>query len=100
MEVLEAYGLAGTLRGAAALAGCDHKTVTHPVRMREQAGGMPAAERRRPAVGDFAAKIDAPVEGSREDRGRHRAPQAGRLAMRDLHAEDPGVPARGATLKT
>jgi len=29
MEILEAYDLAGTLRGAAALAGCDHKTVAH-----------------------------------------------------------------------
>jgi hypothetical protein len=29
MEILEAYDLAGTLRGAAQLAGCDHKTVAH-----------------------------------------------------------------------
>ena len=29
MEILEAYDLAGTLRGAALLAGCDHKTVAH-----------------------------------------------------------------------
>lgn len=43
MEILEAYDLAGTLRGAAVLAGCDHKTVAHWVRMREQAGGMPVA---------------------------------------------------------
>ena len=27
MEILEAFDLAGTLRGAAELAGCDHKTV-------------------------------------------------------------------------
>ena len=27
MEILEAYDLTGSLRGAAALAGCDHKTV-------------------------------------------------------------------------
>ncbi len=47
MEILEAYDLAGTLRGAAALAGCDHKTVAHWVRQRELAGGMAATERRR-----------------------------------------------------
>lgn len=64
MEILEAYDLAGTLRGAAALAGCDHKTVAHWVAVREQAGGMPPATRRRPAVGDFAGKIDELVERS------------------------------------
>jgi transposase len=64
MEILEAYDLAGTLRGAAALAGCDHKTVAHWVRKREQAGGMPAARRRRPAVEEFAGKIDELVARS------------------------------------
>lgn len=29
MEILEAYDLTGGLRAAAALAGCDHKTVAH-----------------------------------------------------------------------
>jgi transposase len=70
MEILEAYDLAGTLRGAAALAGCDHKTVAHWVRQRELAGGMVVAERRKPAVGDFVAKIDELVERSH---GRIRA---------------------------
>ena len=32
MEILEAFDLTGTLRGAAELAGCDHKTVAHRVR--------------------------------------------------------------------
>jgi transposase len=75
MEILEAYDLAGTLRGAAALAGCDHKTVAHWVRKREQAGGMPAAQRRRPAVGEFVAKIDELVARSQ---GRIRADVAHR----------------------
>jgi transposase len=70
MEILEAYDLAGSLRGAAALAGCDHKTVARWVCQRELAGGMPAAERCRPAVGDFAGKIDELVERSH---GRIRA---------------------------
>ncbi len=34
MEILEAYDVTGSLRGAAALAGCDHKTVAHWVRAR------------------------------------------------------------------
>ena len=29
MEILEAYDLVGTYRGAAELAGCDHHTVKH-----------------------------------------------------------------------
>jgi hypothetical protein len=29
IEILEAFDLTGTLRGAAELAGCDHKTVAH-----------------------------------------------------------------------
>jgi transposase len=70
MEILEAYDLAGSLRGAAALAGCDHKTVAHWVGQRELAGGMPAAERCKPVVGDYAGKIDELVDRSH---GRIRA---------------------------
>jgi len=36
MEILEAYDLTGTLRGAAALAGCDHKTVARLVAARRR----------------------------------------------------------------
>src|SRR5690348_5295751 len=65
MEILEAYDLAGTLRGAAALAGCDHKTVAYWVRMREETGGPPLVERKRPAMeAVFAAKIDELVDRS------------------------------------
>lgn len=39
MEILEAFDLVGTLRGAAELAGCDHKTVAHYVGEREAGGG-------------------------------------------------------------
>ncbi|MGH2869430.1 MAG: IS21 family transposase [Solirubrobacteraceae bacterium] len=86
MEILEAYDLAGTLRGAAALAGCDHKTVGYWVRARELAGGIPAAKRRRPAVGDFAGKIDELVVRSH---GRIRADVAHRklVAMGYLGSE-------------
>ena len=72
MEILEAYDLTGSLRAAAKLAGCDHKTVAHWVRQRELAAMcVPVAERVRPAMaGLFAAKIDELVERSS---GRIRA---------------------------
>ena len=54
MEILEAFDLAGSLRGAAELAGCDHKTVAHWVAARESAGGgLPLSVRPRPAVVHF-----------------------------------------------
>jgi transposase len=74
MEILEAYDLTGSLRGAAALAGCDHKTVGRLVAAREEAGGgLPARERRRPLVDPFAEKIDELVDRSR---GQVRADKA------------------------
>jgi hypothetical protein len=71
MEILEAYDLTGSLRQAAVLAGCDHKTVAYWVRLREEAGGMPVVERRRPAMeAEFAAKVEELVDRSH---GRIRA---------------------------
>ena len=65
MEILEAYDLTGSLRQAAALVGCDHKTVAYWVRQRELAGGTPAVERKRPAMEEvFAQKIDELVDRS------------------------------------
>lgn len=66
MEILEAYDLAGSLRGAAKLAGCDHKTVAHWVRQRELAAGLvPMTARARPAMAaTFIDKIDELVERS------------------------------------
>ena len=62
------------MRGAAELAGCDHKTVAYWVRMRDEAGGMPAMARKRPAMEQlFAAKIDELVDRSS---GRIRADAA------------------------
>ena len=65
MEILEAYDLTGSLRGAAALAGCDHKTVARLVAARDAAGGLPERARSRPLVDPFAGKIDELVDRSR-----------------------------------
>ena len=74
MEILEAFDLAGSLRGAAELAGCDHKTVAHWVAAREAAGGgLPLPERPRPRVDAFAEKVEEWVERSR---GKIRADKA------------------------
>lgn len=73
MEILEAYDLAGSLRGAAQLAGCDHKTVAHWVRQRDL-GLLPRVDRQRPAMhGQFQAKIDELVDRSH---GKIRADKA------------------------
>src|SRR4051794_18275367 len=76
MEILEAFDATGSLRAAAELAGCDHKTVGQWVRAREQAGGgLPAPVRARPRVDAFAEKIEEWVGRSR---GRIRADVAHR----------------------
>src|SRR3954468_2150547 len=67
MEILEAFDLVGTYRGAAALVGCDHKTVARLVGLRDRAGGgaLAPAARARPAVDPFAGKIAEWVDRSR-----------------------------------
>src|SRR3954463_11585447 len=76
MEILEAFDATGSLRAAAELAGCDHKTVGERGRAPEQAGGgLPAPVRARPRVDAFAEKIEEWVGRSR---GRIRADVAHR----------------------
>src|SRR3954466_8812064 len=67
MEVLEAFDLVGTYRGAAGLVGCDHKTVARLVELRDRAGGgaLVASPRARPAVDTFAEKIAEWVDRSK-----------------------------------
>ena len=80
MEILEAFDLTGTLRGAAELVGCDHKTVAHWVAARDEAGGgLPVAVRPRPRVDAFAEKIEEWVDRSRgtHPRGRRASAAAG-----------------------
>src|SRR5579863_8831636 len=66
MEILEAFDLAGSFRQAAALVGCDHKTVAHWVAVREATGGAPPerARHRRPVADPVAAKIEELVDRS------------------------------------
>jgi transposase len=74
MEILEAFDLTGSLRAAAELAGCDHKTVGHWVRARDQAGGvLVVGARSRLVVGEFAGKVEELVDRSR---GKIRADRA------------------------
>jgi transposase len=74
MEILEAFDLAGTLRGAAELAGCDHKTVARWVRARDEAGGgLPGGVRACPRVEAYREKIEEWVDLSK---GRIRADKA------------------------
>lgn len=66
MEILEAYDLVGTLRGAAELVGCDHKTIAHYVGEREEAGGdWRRGSRPRPCTDAHAEKIAELVERSK-----------------------------------
>jgi molybdenum-dependent DNA-binding transcriptional regulator ModE len=51
MEILEAYDATGSLRGAAALAGCDHKPVARFVAARDAAGGGLPESGAEPAAG-------------------------------------------------
>jgi len=71
MEILEAFDLTGSFRAAAELVGCDHKTVAHWVRARDEAGGgPPVSVRPRPRVDGYVEKIEEWVDRSR---GRIRA---------------------------
>lgn len=51
MEILEAYDLVGTYRGAATLTRCDHHTVKHYVE-RRAAAADPSASVPRPSMID------------------------------------------------
>src|SRR5262245_17154422 len=64
MEILEAFDLTGGFRAAAALSGCDHKTVAHYVALRD--AGCSADERpQRPmAIDPFLDKVEEWVDRS------------------------------------
>jgi hypothetical protein len=77
VKILEAYDLTGSLRQAAVLASCDHKTVTRLIAVREVAGGgLPERVRRRPLVDPFGEDRRAGRSLARADWRGSGAPQA------------------------
>jgi integrase len=59
MEILEAYDLTGSCRGAAELAGCSHHTVAHYVAAREEGRLTPGRAQPRPMLIDgFLPKVE------------------------------------------
>jgi transposase len=65
MEILEAYDLVGTLRGAAVLVGCDHHTVQRYVERRDAAGDATIVVPRPSVIDGYRPKIEELVERSR-----------------------------------
>ena len=75
MEILEAFDLVGTLRGAAVLAGCDHKTVATVVRLRDEAGGgapVRVSGRGRRSIRSRSKIVEWVERSTREDPRRSR----------------------------
>lgn len=64
MEILEAFDLTGSYRAAAALAGCDHRTVARYVRERERGQTPGGATSRRKRIDPHLAKLEEWVERS------------------------------------
>jgi hypothetical protein len=61
MNILEAYDLTGSLRDAAELAGCSHRTVAWYVAERERGRAVPAGSQHlQPVIGGFLPKWTAP----------------------------------------
>jgi len=57
MEILEAFDLTGSLRDAAALAGCSHHTVARYVEAREAGGQLDKAAVRPQLIDEFLPKV-------------------------------------------
>ena len=64
MEILEAFDLTRSLRGAASLAGCSHNTVARLVAERDAAGARPGRVARTLVIAEFLPKIEQWVEDS------------------------------------
>jgi hypothetical protein len=70
MEILEAYDLTRCAHSAALLVGCDEKTVTRYVAVRDAGRDVGEWERRSRMIDPFRSKIEELVDASR---GRIRA---------------------------
>src|SRR5450755_4518651 len=91
MEILEAFDLTGSLRAAAELCGCDHKTVAHWVAARDccwrrAAGRVATAPGGRPVRGEDRGVGRAVA---REDPGGQGAREAGRDGLYGVGAHHP-----------
>lgn len=73
MEILEAFDLTGSLRDAAALAGCSHHTVARYVEAREAGGQLDKAVVRPQLIDEFLPKV---AEWVLHSRGKIRADKA------------------------
>ena len=73
MEILEAFDLTGSLRDAAALAGCSHHTVARYVEAREAGGQLDKAAVRPQLIDEFLPKV---AEWVLHSRGKIRADKA------------------------
>jgi hypothetical protein len=73
MEVLEAFDLTGSFRGAAELAGCSHHTVARYVAAREAGGRLDKAAERPLLIDEFLPKVQ---EWVRKSGGNIRADKA------------------------
>jgi hypothetical protein len=65
MEILEAYDLTGSYRGAAELVGCDHHTVAHYVALRTAGGTAGDRAARTKMIDEYMPKIEELVERSK-----------------------------------
>ncbi|GAA1837590.1 hypothetical protein GCM10009735_86170 [Actinomadura chokoriensis] len=64
MEILKAYDLTGSYRAAAELAGCDHHTAAHYVKMRAAGQGPEDRRHRARPIDAFLPKIEELLVGS------------------------------------
>jgi len=64
MEILEAYDLTGCAWSAAELAGCDAKTITRYVSVRDRGGDPYAVARRARLIDPFLDKVEELVDRS------------------------------------
>ncbi len=73
MEVLEAFDLTGSFRGAAELADCSHHTVARYVAARQAGGQLDRAAARPQLIDEFLPKV---AEWVKHSRGKIRADKA------------------------
>jgi len=82
MDIIAAYREAGTLRGAAEIAGATHKTVKRVIARHEPGGGAPPRAPRGRNYDGVAALVAGRVEKTEGRISAKRLLQAARVAIR------------------